>query len=504
MGDSTLVTGKQRGGDVVRGEEAPERGSETCFMFRQATIGMCWVGHRYAQRMAAWAIFVFLSAAASAQTPQPTGSATQQPDSVTPSSPLAIHVGDADLLFGGFIDASSIRRDVNTGSGLGTSFGTIPFGNTVQGHMNDTQFSSQNSRLTLQATSKVGAANLKGVLEVDFLGNAPNGLNVTTNSNTLRMRVFWGQYRQGGFEFLAGQAWSLMTPNRNGLSPETGDVFFSQTVDPNYQAGLTWGRTMQFRLTTHPHESVTAAVSIENPDQYVGSAVKLPAGLPSGEVDAGATVNDVPNSFPDIIGKAAFDPKIGHTHQHIDGALLVRSFTTYNLDTDTTFKKTAMGGALNGAVEFIPSIRLVATVFYSSGGGRYLANTNLPDFIVNQDTSLTLVKTRSSLIGTEIQAAQKTMVYGYYSAAHADRAVASDVDGSAIGFGVPGSTAANEQIAEATAGVTHTFFRDAKIGGVQFMAQYSHVRRTPFSVPSGTPADASVNMIYLNVRYFLP
>ena len=38
-------------------------------------------------------------------------------------------------------------------------------------------------------TSKVGAANLKGVLEVDLLGNAPNGLNVTTNSNTLRMRV---------------------------------------------------------------------------------------------------------------------------------------------------------------------------------------------------------------------------------------------------------------------------------------------------------------------------
>jgi hypothetical protein len=68
--------------------------------------------------------------------------------------------------------------------------------------MNDTQFSSQNSRLSLEATSKVGTANLKGVLEVDFLGNAPNGLNVTTNSNTLRMRVFWGQYRQGAFEFL--------------------------------------------------------------------------------------------------------------------------------------------------------------------------------------------------------------------------------------------------------------------------------------------------------------
>ena len=225
------------------------------------------------------AILVFLSVAASAQTPAPPDSPTHQPASGAPSSPLAIHVGDADLLFGGFIDATAIRRTTNTGSGLGTSFGTIPFGNTVQGHMNDTQFSSQNSRLTLQATSKVGTADLKGALELDFLGNAPNGLNVTTNSNTLRMRVFWGQYRQGAFEFLAGQAWSLMTPNRNGLSPETADVFFSQTVDPNYQAGLTWGRTMQFRMTTHPNETFTAAVSIENPDQYVGSGVRLPAGF---------------------------------------------------------------------------------------------------------------------------------------------------------------------------------------------------------------------------------
>ncbi len=446
---------------------------------------------------------VNLNRPVSAQTAPPPDSSNQKPDSA-PTSPLAIHVGDADLLFGGFIDATAIRRDANTGSGVGTSFGTIPFGNTVQGHMNDTQFSSQSSRLTLEATGKRGAADLKGSLEVDFLGNAPNGLNVTTNSNTLRMRVFWGQYRHGGSEFLAGQSWSLMTPNRNRLSPATADVFFGQTVDPNYQMGLPWGRTMQFRLTTHPNDIVTAAVSIENPEQYVGSGVKLPAAFPSGEVNAGASVNDVPNPFPDVIGKVAFDPKIGRTHQHIEAAVLVRSFKTYNPDTDATFKKTATGGEVNVALEPHPSVRLVANGFFSSGGGRYIANTNLPDFIVDQDASITLVATQSYLIGTEIQATRKFNLYAYYSEAHADRAVTIDVDGSPIGFGVPGSTAANERIGEATAGVTQTFFRDPKIGGIQFMAQYSHVRRTPFSVPAGTPAGAAVNMLYMNVRYFLP
>jgi len=461
-------------------------------------------GIRLAARTASVAFFVLLSVAASAQTPDPPDSGTGQQSGSTPSSPLAIHVGDADLLFGGFIDATAIRRTTNTGSGVGTSFGTIPFANTVPGHMQDTQFSSQSSRLTLQATSKVGTADLKGVLEMDFLGNAPNGLSVTTNGNTPRMRVFWGQYRQGSFEFLAGQAWSLMTPNRNGLSPETAGVFISLNVDPNYQAGLTWGRTMQYRMTTHPTDTLTAAVSIENPDQYVGSGVKLPAGFFAGQVDTGATVNDVPNPFPDIIGKIAFDPKIGSTRQHIEAAGLVRRFKTYSLDTDTTFSKTAFGGELNGVFELLPTVRLMGTGFYSSGGGRYIANTNLPDFIVNHDASMTLVTTSSSLIGTEIQAGSKTGLHAYYSVAHADQAVTTDVDGSAIGFGVPGSTAANEQIVEATAGLVHTFFRDPKIGGIQLIAQYSYLRRTPFAVPAGTPADASVHMIYMNVRYFLP
>src|SRR4051812_46449251 len=173
------------------------------------------VRHRFARGAASAAILLLLNHAVSAQTAPSPDPPAQDPGIGAPTSPLAIHIGDADVLFGGFIDAIAIRRDANTGSGLGTSFGTIPFDNTVQGRMSDTQFSSQNSRLTLEATGKRGTADLKAALEVDFLGNAPNGLNVTTNSNTLRMRVFWGRYRHGGFEFLAGQAWSLMTPNRN-------------------------------------------------------------------------------------------------------------------------------------------------------------------------------------------------------------------------------------------------------------------------------------------------
>src|SRR3954451_10748793 len=61
---------------------------------------------------------VNLNRPVSAQTAPPPDSSNQKPDSA-PTSPLAIHVGDADLLFGGFIDATAIRRDANTGSGVG-------------------------------------------------------------------------------------------------------------------------------------------------------------------------------------------------------------------------------------------------------------------------------------------------------------------------------------------------------------------------------------------------
>jgi hypothetical protein len=80
-----------------------------------------------------------------------------------------------------------------------------------------------------------------------------------------------------------------------------------------------------------------------------------------------------------------------------------------------------------------------------------------------------------------------------------------DADGkTVIGYGVASSQAPNQKIDEITVGITQTFFRDPKIGGMQLMVQYSNLKRTPFSVPTGTPTDAKMNMVYVNVRYLLP
>src|SRR5215471_15741855 len=88
--------------------------------------------------------------------------AAQQPaaPSTPPSSPLAFHFGDVDLLPGAFMDMTMVTRSTNTGNGLATNFSNFPFTTSPTGallpigNMSETRFSAQNSTLSLQATSK--------------------------------------------------------------------------------------------------------------------------------------------------------------------------------------------------------------------------------------------------------------------------------------------------------------------------------------------------------------
>jgi hypothetical protein len=458
------------------------------------------------------------AASAPAVSPAEAPPGEQPPAGGAPATgPLSVHIGDSDITLGGFMDMTAIFRSTNTGNGLGTNFSNFPFKQNATGtapnppgNLTESRFSAQNSRITLLATSKVGSANLRGYIEADFLGNTAQNLNITSNSNGLRMRLYWAQYQQGKFEFLAGQSWSFLVPNRNGLSPMPGDLFYSQDIDTNYQMGLTWGRVPGFRFIAHASDVVTAGVALENPQQYVGSATVLPNNFFINEVDNGSgssavgSSSPVPNPFMDVIGKVALDPKTGKTHQHIDAAFLVSEFKTFNPANSNTYNKTGYGGSVNAIVEPVANFRLIATNFISNGGGRYIANTNIPDFIVNPDFSLSNAKSWSGIYGAEITS-HNTLLWGYWSIAHADQNTTLDLDGKRpIGYGVTNSQAANKHIKEATVGFTQTFFRDPKIGGMQLMFQYSYLTREPYSVPPGSDSEATMHMVYVNVRYILP
>src|SRR5579872_2218939 len=382
-------------------------------------------------------------------------------------SPLFFKIGGAEFYPLGFMDLTGIYRSTNLG-GIGTSFGSIPYNNTFPGRLSELRFSAQNSRIGLRTQAKFGEASVTGYLEADFLGYQPANANDTSNSNSLRMRLYWVDYRRGMWEVFGGQSWSFMTPNRNGLSALPGDLFYGQEMDTNYLLGLTWARQPAFRIIAHPTTSWSLGVSIENPEQTLPSSVTEPANLTSTannfqEFDSnscntssatGVNKPNTPNLAPDVIVKTAFDFVPGGHHVHFDFAGLFRTFKAINLVQSTISGSTVTaagtvtntihggGGEVGMNVELFKNFRVIGTGYWSSGGGRYIASTGGPDFIIRPDGTLSGVHSGSAIGGFEYQVTPKTMLYGYYSGAYFGRNVASvTTNVAATGAGASGTCA---------------------------------------------------------------
>src|SRR5260221_604084 len=233
-------------------------------------------------------------------------------------SPLSFKIGSADFTPGGFLDFTTFFRSTNVGSGIATAFGSIPFSNQLpQARLSETRLSAQYSRLSLKVdTHLTESTSLNGYVETDFLGFQPPNAYQTAKSDSFRLRLYWANVRHGKWEVLAGQEWSLLTPNRIGLSPLTPDVFYTLDEDPNFQVGLTWARQPPFRVVYHPTSHCAVRVLLDNPQQFAPGSVAFPSAFFGTQFDNGSgstslpssgTNTAVPNLHPDIIVKAAFD-----------------------------------------------------------------------------------------------------------------------------------------------------------------------------------------------------
>jgi hypothetical protein len=436
-----------------------------------------------------------------------------QKTEVKEHGPLSFRIGSAYITPVGFMDLTFVSRSTNPGTGIGTNFGSIPFNNTVQGKLTETRLSAQNSRIGLRLDARVRDANVIGYLESDFLGFLPGNAVVTSNSDSLRLRLYWVDVRKGKFEVLGGQSWSMLTPGRRGISPLPGDLFHTQNIDVNYQAGLVWARIPQFRFVYHATPSVAIGLSLENPEQYIGGSagggtITLPTALVTPyatQLDNGNTSLSVPNLHPDIVAKIAFDRKIGKRDLHVEVAGLLRSFKLFNPNNQQRFTATGGGGSLNIDIELVKNLRLVTNNFYSDGGGRWIFG-QAPDLIVRADGSPSLVHSASTVSGLEVQARENTLLYGYYGGVYIQRNVAIDpANGRPVGYGYLGSPSGqNRVIQEGTIGFTRTIWRDAKYGALQLMGQYSYLTRSPWFVATGQPDAARANIYFFNLRYALP
>jgi hypothetical protein len=180
--------------------------------------------------------------AADIESPQPPPTAPIRKSPADEASPLSIRIGQVSVTPYGFVDLTAILRDKDIASGLSTNFGSIPFSNTVAGHLSEFRFTAQNTRVGARFDAHHRGADFLGFIETDFAGNSPGNVAVTTNSNGLRIRLGWLDFRKSKWELLGGQSWSLLTPNRRGTSPVPSDIFSTQNIDSSIQVGLTWAR----------------------------------------------------------------------------------------------------------------------------------------------------------------------------------------------------------------------------------------------------------------------
>jgi hypothetical protein len=454
----------------------------------------------------------------------PAAPAIAPPQGNDSTSPLQLKIGDAYITPVGFMDMTSVSRSTNPGSGIGTNFGSIPYGNTQAGSLTETRFSPQNSRIGARIDALYHDWKILGYWESDFLGqvgNPPNGgLAVSSNPYVFRMRLYWVDLTKGKFEFLAGQSWSMMTPNRKGISPLPGDIFFSQDMDVNYQAGLVWERVPGYRVVFHPSDKVAFGIAAENSEPYVGGAnggsgATLPAAISTtattgttqgsvlgGQINNGSSVISAAALMPDIMAKLAFDPT-SRFHAEVAGVLIADKIAYPEAGAQFPNSTTLGGGvSVNLNFELFKNFRLLTNNFWSDGGGRYIFG-QAPDFIVRANGTPSLVHSGSTVTGFETTV-KNNLFYAYYGGVYVGQDITYDVNGNKIGYGKISSDGQNRAIQEITFGDNMTLMRDPKWGAINLIFQYSYLQRNPWEFAIGAPTNAHLSMGFFDLRYTLP
>ena len=247
-------------------------------------------------------------------------------------SPMAIRYKGVTLTPGGFVAAETVSRQRANESSINTPFNSIPYPGNALAHINESDFTGRQSRLSLLAESKVGSAKLTGYYEADFLGTGVTSNNRQSNSYVMRQRVLFAQAAlDSGWIFTGGQQWSLVTEDRKGITNRT--EVLPMTIDSQYQVGFGWARQYGFRVVKDFGGKFALALSVEAPQATIGgrgfssvtttnqgtaSVTTIGNAFVDGPGSGGGLLNfsDTTgysfNKSPDIIVKAAADPKWGH------------------------------------------------------------------------------------------------------------------------------------------------------------------------------------------------
>ena len=247
-------------------------------------------------------------------------------------SPMALHYKGITITPGGFVAAETVTRQRANEASINTPFNSIPFQGNALAHINESDFTGRQSRLSLLAEGKAGPAKLTGYWEADFLGTGVTSNNRQSNSYVVRQRVLYAQAAlDDGWIFTGGQQWSLLTETRKGITNRT--EVLPLTIDPQYHVGFGWARQYGFRVVKDFGGKFALGLSVEAPQATIGgrgfssvsttnqgtaSVTTIGNAFVDGPGSGGGLLNfsDTTgyafNKSPDIIVKAVADPGWGH------------------------------------------------------------------------------------------------------------------------------------------------------------------------------------------------
>ncbi|HUZ94798.1 MAG TPA: hypothetical protein VMU57_07780 [Edaphobacter sp.] len=454
--------------------------------------------------------------------------------------PLKLHYKGITITPVAFFAAESVYRQRSLNSDINTPFNATPYPGAAQAHTSEFNFSGRQSRLGGLFEGNTGPFKLAGYFEADFLSAGVTSNDNQSNSYTLRQRQIWAQAAmKSGFTITGGQMWSLVTETKKGTNNLTENL--PMTIDAQYHVGFSWERQPGVRIQ-QKLGMATVAVSLENA-QNLFSATNANSNFFFGNAGTGGglynpTANYSNNVAPDVIVKAAFDPKIGH--YEIGG--LARFFRDRYYPGVITVPTTGATGAANDTKiggGFFANARVPVTKFadvgvhvlVGTGVGRYGTST-LPDTTVHPDGTLATIKADQGLFSLELHPNKKLDLFGYAGGEYAQRTAFLNLTGpnagkltgyapitannSGCGKELPPTgatgynpaspancTGATRAVIEGTAGFTYRFYSSPKYGKLQYAMEYSYLTRNAWAGVGGAPKGTN-NMVFTSMRYYIP
>src|SRR5208283_561756 len=446
--------------------------------------------------------------------------------------PIAFHYKGLTMAPGGFLETTALVRTRNENADVANNYSGIPLNGTSNSKLSEFRGTARGSQLSLLIQGAAGDTKLRGYVEADFLGAAPTANYVQSSAWTPRLRQAWVQIeRPSGWTITAGQMWSLLTSNRQGIANLT--ELKPMGVDGNFAVGFTWTRERAVRVTKNFNNKVWAALAVEDPESSYSAAFVPPniMGLNTSQ-NTSTGVNLLPflanysngqstTLAPDLLAKVAIEPGWGHFEIKALGRFFrdrIASTATANGHTNTS------EGYGFGFAALLPVVKTKLDVsvegLAGQGIGRYGAS-GLPDVTLDPISGdMRPLREARIMGGIQYHRNSHLDLYTYggdeYTGRHAYTAVDSTGTVVPAGYGSPlvsyaactnevalnTCSGANRNIYEATAGYWYRLYR-GEFGRIEYGNQVVYMHRNLWSGIGHTPQGGEF-VVFSTLRFYLP